>query len=316
METTQPTNVSASCRRFKNGLKHRLPLAVWVSFCLSVPFVAAPLVAQPASDEPKAISDKPERAHKGITNSIGMKLNLIPAGEFMMGSPKSETSHKDSERRHRVVITKPYYLGVHEVTQSQYEQVMGKNPSCFSKTGSGKKQVAGLDTSMFPVETVSWQDAMEFCRKLSAKEGRTYRLPTEAQWEYAARAGTTTPFSFGAVLNGREANCHGKYPYGTKTKGPFLDRTTTVGSYGANAFGLYDMSGNVWELCSDWYAGDYYDKSPVKDPTGPKSGARRVGRGGCCRSCSDRCRSADRDDFTPDSGYYGLGFRVVMVPSK
>jgi formylglycine-generating enzyme required for sulfatase activity len=154
---------------------------------------------------------------------------------------------------------------------------MGTNPSDF-------KTVAGQDTSRFPVERVSWEEAVEFCRKLSAlsaeqSAGRVYRLPTEAEWEFACRAGTTTPFHFGSQLNGREANCDGNYPYGTTTKGTYLQRPTTVGSYAANGFGLFDMHGNVWEWCSDWYEVAIRD-SPVDDPTGPTSGSLRVNRGG------------------------------------
>ena len=131
-------------------------------------------------------------------------------------------------------------MGVYEVTQGEYEKVMGVNPSSF-------KTVSGQDTSRFPVEQVSWNDAVEFCQKLSAKDGVTYRLPTEAEWEYACRAGATTTFHFGGTLNGDKANVDGSNPYGTATKGPFLQRTTTGGSYPKNAFGLFDMHGNVWE---------------------------------------------------------------------
>ena len=123
---------------------------------------------------------------------------------------------------------------------------------------------------MFPVEHVSYDDAQEFCRRLSEKEGKLYRLPTEAEWEYACRAGTTSPFSFGDSCNGTEANCNGELrPYGTKIKGKNLERTTKVGSYPPNAFGLYDMHGNVWERCSDWFDGRYYEDSPLEDPAGP-----------------------------------------------
>ncbi len=187
-----------------------------------------------------------------ITNFTGMKLVLIPPGEFLMGSPESEQDTEVDEYQHRVRITKPFYLSVYEVTQSEYERVMGENPSWFSSggSGSGKEKVSDLDTSRFPVERVNWQNAVEFCRKLSELPeeragGRIYRLPMEAEWEYACRAGTTTPFHFGSELNGSQTNCDGTRPYGTSTEGPQLGRTTTVGSYAANAFGLYDMHGNV-----------------------------------------------------------------------
>ena len=166
-----------------------------------------------------------------FTNSIGMKLTLIPAGQFMMGSPDTEQGHFINEKLHRVQISKPFYMGTYTVTQREYEKVMQRNPSYFSVNGKGKDDVAGMDTSRFPVEQVSWYDAKEFCNTLSEREGKTYRLPTEAEWEYACRAGTTTPFNFGSELNGTQANCYGSEPYGTTSSGPYLARTTKVGSY-------------------------------------------------------------------------------------
>ncbi len=240
---------------------------------------------------------------KEITNTIGMKLKLIPAGEFLMGSPESEESRNSDEKQHRVRITKPFYLGVYEVTQSEYEKVMGENPS--DSKGATR-----------PVEMVSWNDAVEFCKKLSAKEGRTYRLPTEAEWEYACRAGTTTPFNFGSVLNGKQANCDGDHPYGTETKGPDLGKTTTAGSYAPNTWGLYDMHGNVCEWCGDRYDSDYYEKSPTDDPTGPATGSCRVHRGGSWNYRPRLCRSAFRSRLTPDFRSHYLGFRVALVPSE
>ncbi len=159
---------------------------------------------------------------------------------------------------------------------------------------------------------------MEFCRKLSAlpgelSAGRAYRLPTEAEWEFACRAGTTTPFHFGSQWNGREANCNGNHPYGTTTKGPYLERTTTVGSYASNGFGLYDMHGNVWEWCSDWY-GDY--ATTVDDPTGPVEAMPRVLRGGCWDDGGQCCRSAYRDRYGPEFRSYGFGFRVAQGQSR
>jgi formylglycine-generating enzyme required for sulfatase activity len=139
-------------------------------------------------------------------------------------------------------------------------------------------------------------------------------LPTEAEWEYACRAGATTPFHFGSQLNGREANCCGIYPYGTTEKGPFLQRTTTVGSYTPNAFGLFDMHGNVWEWCQDWYDGDYYKSSPVDDPKGPEKASARVFRGGCWAPDGAFCRAAARGLQKPSFRLSGLGFRVAAVP--
>lgn len=251
---------------------------------------------------------------KEITNSLGMKLTLIPAGSFQMGSPNSEEDRDDDEGpRHRVQLKQSFYLGVYEVTQSEYEQLIGSNPSYYSSEGGGSEQVRGKDTSRFPVESVSWEDAIEFCKKLSAKEGHTYRLPTEAEWEYACRAGTTTPFHFGSRLNGDKANVKGTSPYGTEENGPYLKRPTTVVSYSPNAFGLYDMHGNVWEWCQDWYETYYYRKSPSTDPTGPSSGSSRVLRGGSWLDGAHFVRSAGRIRNSPDYRYHHVGFRLVRV---
>ncbi len=252
-----------------------------------------------------------------LTNSIGMKLKLIPAGEFQMGSPANEEGRDDDEHHHRVRITKPFYLGVYEVTQRDYAKVMGNNPSYFSSSGGGGERVSGMDTSRFPVEEVSWEDAVEFCRKLSALAGersasRVYRLPSEAEWEYACRAGTTTAFHFGTQLNGREANCNGDRPYGTSAKGTNLQRPTNVGSYTSNSFGLYDMHGNVYEWCSDWYGN--YPSGSVTDPTGPTGASDRVFRGGSWFYFARICRSAFRNRSTPTYRNDYLGFRVALVP--
>lgn len=263
-------------------------------------------------------ADEPQRPGEVIINSIGMKLALIPAGEFLMGSPESELGfgdkHVEDEQQHRVRITRPFYLGVYEVTQAEYRAVVGKNPSAFNTAGRKKQDVAAMDTDRFPVVNVSWDEAVEFCQKLSQKDGKRYRLPTEAEWEYACRAGTTNPFSFGASCNGGEANCDGNVPYGTATKGPYLKRPTTVGSYQPSAFGLYDMHGNVWEWCSDWYDEKYYAVSPLENPEGPSSGSFRVDRGGGWSGFPVLCRSADRYGLIPSLQGDFLGFRVCLVP--
>ncbi len=204
-----------------------------------------------------SLGAEPAAPPKEVTNSIGMKLALIPAGKFLMGSPKDEKDRLLAEEQHEVSITKPFYLGVYEVTQAEYEKVMENNPSCFSANGDGKYSVNDMDTSRFPVENVSWDDAVAFCKKLSElpeekKAGRVYRLPTEAEWEYACRAGTKTPFHYGDSLSSKQANFCGHFPYGGADKGPWLKRTAKVDTYAANAFGLYDMHGNVWEWCQDW----------------------------------------------------------------
>lgn len=235
-----------------------------------------------------------------ITNSIGMKFVLIPAGEFMMGSPDKEDGRFTSDERplHRVRITQPFRLGVYEVTQEQYASTMGSKSS--SDNGPNR-----------PVDRVSWDAAVEFCRRLSEKEASTYRLPTEAEWEHACRAGTTTPFHFGTVLNGEQGNCDGSFPYGTRTTGPNRKATVVVGSYVPNAWGLYDMHGNVSEWCRDWFGERYYAESPVLDPTGPNSGERRVLRSGDYPMFPDLCRSASRLQSVPE--YNSGGVRLLQV---
>jgi formylglycine-generating enzyme required for sulfatase activity len=236
-----------------------------------------------------------------LGNGVNMEMVLIPAGTFMMGSPDSEADRDDNETQHQVTISKPYYLGKYPVTQAQWQQVMGNNPSHFK----GDK--------LLPVESVSWDDTQSFCLKLKEITQAPFGIPTEAQWEYACRAGTTTPFHFGSHLNGRQANCDGTVPYGTDTEGPYLEKTTPVGKYPANAWGLYDMHGNVWEWCSDWY-GDYPTGS-VKDPSGPATGSDRVFRGGSWGDGAVICRSASCGGNFPSDRSNDLGFRVALSSS-
>jgi formylglycine-generating enzyme required for sulfatase activity len=259
-----------------------------------------------------------------ITNSIGMRLVRIRKGMFMMGSPADEEDRGEDEKQHEVEITRDFHLGEKEVTQEEYKKVMDKNPSWFSAMGGGKEEV-GIDTSAFPVEMVSWEDAMEFCRKLTEKDraagkigpGQKYRLPTEAEWEYACRAGSATAFHFGNWISSVQANFNSKFPYGTAARGDHLERTCEVGSnkYKPNAFGLYDMHGNVWEWCLDWYDKDYYANSPPRDPSGPSEGSFRVLRGGGWGSFGGSCRSAYRRWVAPGDRYRDYGFRVALVPT-
>ena len=241
---------------------------------------------------------------KTITNSIGMKLVLIPEGTFMMGSPESEEGRKENETQHEVTISKDYYLGVTEVTQAQYEKVIGKNPSYYQGA------IVGNENADLPVEQVSWDDAVEFCKKLSElpeekNAGRVYRLPTEAQWEYACRAGSKTAYSFddeeGLLYE------HGWFNRNSS------DRTHTVGLLEPNAWGLYDMHGNVWEWCSDRYG--EYPKGALSDPTGPKEGSYRVSRGGGWLSGAAGCRSAYRYWDYPSLRDGIIGFRLALSPS-
>jgi serine/threonine protein kinase len=269
---------------------------------------------------PEGSKQSPEEK---ITNSIGMKLVLVKTGTFFMGSPASEAERAGDEEQHEVEITHSLYVGVYEVTQEQYERVIGKNPSFFSPTGDGKDQVRGLDTWQYPVEMVSWEDAVGFCRRLSERpeekaKGRKYRLPTEAEWEYICRDGPyfknpSPPFHFGNSLSSNQANFNGDRPYGAAPKGPCLDRTRKVGSYPHNALGLYDLHGNVREWCNDWYEQDYYKKSPRQNPEGPGPGPGRVLRGGSWVSYSSVCRAAYRSFELPAARYGTVGFRVVFV---
>jgi formylglycine-generating enzyme required for sulfatase activity len=236
-----------------------------------------------------------EKAPKEMTNSIGMKLVLIPAGEFLMGSPDTDKDFEAGEGpQHRVIITMPFYIGTTEVTQAQWKAVMGNNPSNFQ----------GDD---LPVEKVSFDNCNKFLTKLSVKEGKSYRLPTEAEWEYACRAGSTTRFNSGdddSALDGA-----GWYAGNSDRK------THLVGQKKPNAWGLYDMHGNVCEWCQDWYEQDYYRSSQAVNPTGPAQPQRtyRVFRGGSWEGNSD-CRSAARCFWgvQVDCSYY-IGFRVVLV---
>lgn len=256
---------------------------------------------------------------RALTNSVGMKFVLVPAGTFQMGSPPREQGRSADEGPvHVVTITRPFYLGVYPVTQEQYQRLMGTNPSHFTKVGRARDLLKDEDPKLLPVERVPWGSAVVFCRKLSElpEEQRdlcTYRLPTEAEWEWACRAGKNAEaFSFGNTLSSTQANFDGSQPYGRAAAGPYLKRPTAVGSYPPNDFGLFDLHGNVWEWCSDWYAEDYYADSPVDDPQGPASGSERVLRGGCWSSSGANCRSAYRGKSEPGQHVYRFGFRVVL----
>lgn len=250
-----------------------------------------------------------------VTNSLGMHLAMIPAGAFRMGSPESETSRNAAEGpAHDVAISRPFFLGVHQVTQQQFQSVLGVNLSNFGP--SGRAAMHGMDVGAFPVEGVSWDDAVAFCNQLSTwpeevRNGRVYRLPTEAEWEYACRAGTRTPFSHGDSLSAQDANFNSGLPYGRVGRTPPLDRPAWVGCYPPNRFGLYDMHGNVCEWCADWYDAGYYSRSPQQDPKGPAGGVRRVARGGAWLFSGGMCRSAHRAAFPPRLRYAGIGFRVA-----
>jgi uncharacterized protein (TIGR02996 family) len=251
-----------------------------------------------------------------VVNSIGMRFALIPPGRFRMGSPRGEPGGCEDEPAHEVEITKPFYLGVFPVTQAQYERVLGYNPSFFQVDDEGEDLVVGLDTSQFPVECVSFNDLSEFCERLGEilgeiRRGRTYRPPTEAEWEYACRASTTAATSLGPTLSSRQANFNGSVPY-RDSVGPFLGRPSAVGSYVPNAFGLYDMLGNVSEWCSDWYDSTY-STTRQRDPQGPPTGEEHPLRGGSWDSDGKCCRCAWRDYNDPGARIYNSGLRVVLI---
>ena len=247
--------------------------------------------------------------------STGMKLVLIPSGTFTMGSPAAEPGHYEDEIQHTVTITKPFYAGVTEVTQGEWKAVMRTNPSLFGKCGEE-----------CPVEKVIWYEAARFCNRLSERDGLTpaykikkeevdwsrkadgYRLPTEAEWEYACRAVTETPFNTGPCLSVKNANYDGNAPQKGCPKGRYRKKLLKVGSFAPNAWGLHDMHGNVWEWCWDRY--DAYPIEEVKNPVGPSFGGYRVIRGGGWIIGGRACRSARRNWLVPDYRYSALGFRV------
>jgi formylglycine-generating enzyme required for sulfatase activity len=229
-----------------------------------------------------------------------------------------EPRRASEEQLHRVEITKPYWMSTYPVTQVEYQRVIGERPSAFGADGREGSKVLGIDTSRLPVESVSWDDAVEFCARLSNQlqgDGTvlTFRLPTEAEWEYACRAHTTTAFHFGGALAGEHANCDGKQPYGTSIQGDSIGHPTNVGNYPPNAFGLFDMHGNVWEWCHDWYSVNAYARSSLRDPRGPTSGTCRVVRGGAWATPARFCRAAAREWYSPSRRLSSLGFRVAAV---
>jgi formylglycine-generating enzyme required for sulfatase activity len=233
-----------------------------------------------------------------------------------MGSPLGERHRLSPEGpMHEVEITKPFYLGVFPVTQGQFHRVRELRPAWFCANGQGSDQVKGLDTATFPIEMVSWNDALDFCRALSqrkaeARAGRRYRLPTEAEWEYACRAGTMTPFHFGMTASLRQANFDGQRPYGAVAEAS-LQRPSPVGRSLPNAWGLYDMHGNVWEWVADRFARDFYSGRAQRDPTGPKRGDERMVRGGSWNNVGSVCRSATRGWMRASVMDNETGFRVV-----
>jgi len=231
-----------------------------------------------------------------IHEKSGLELVYIPAGSFIMGSPSAETERGSDEIQHEVTLSQGFYMGKYEITQGQWQAIMGSNPAKFNAVGKDA-----------PVERVSWIAAWQFCNNL----GTGFRLPTEAEWEYACRAGTTAAFCYGNDLDASLANFDGGHPYGKGEIGLFRESTVVVGQFKPNAWGLYDMHGNVREWCADWYG--IYPTAPVTDPTGPASGSYRVLRGGSWYTNGWRCRSACRGRVGTSVSYDDLGFRVIKI---
>jgi formylglycine-generating enzyme required for sulfatase activity len=238
-----------------------------------------------------------------IADGVKMTFVLVPPGRFRMGSPVTEAHRKSDEALHTVVLTEPFDLSKTEVTQAQYKALTGKEPSHFK----------GADD--LPVEQVSWEEARDYGADLTKKltDRHVYRLPTEAEWEYACRGGhpSSQPFGIGdgRSLSSREANFDGNFPYGGVAKGDYLVQTCKVGSYPANALGLHDMHGNVWEWCGDTYGP--YPAGEVTNPTGPSERPLRVYRGGCWINFGRICRAANRIRVRPGLRDPVLGFRLA-----
>jgi formylglycine-generating enzyme required for sulfatase activity/tetratricopeptide (TPR) repeat protein len=312
----------------KSGDKETIRVRLEPVAGAAIKTIKAPTAALPGQQpkpgealKPVPIDERPkpdpaptrEELQDEIVNSFGMRLKRIKPGTFLMGSPKGEAGQFDNEGpQHSVEITRPFYLGVYPVTQAEYVQVTGqKNPSWFSKEGGGKSKVEGLDTSKFPVEQVSWDEAAAFCEALNRLDlkkpaGWKYALPTEAEWEYACRAGTKSAYFFGS-----DSKNLSNYAWYSVNSG---SRPHAVGTRMANPWGLCDMNGNVWQWCADWYAKDYYASSPNKDPQCliNDSAQARVCRGGSWYVSAEFCRAADRHGYASGIRVNLLGLRVCF----
>ncbi len=245
---------------------------------------------------------------EALGNGVELRMVKIPGGTFLMGSPESEKERKNNESSQHKVNISEFYLGQTLVTQAQWVAIMEHNPSNFQ--GNDK----------LPVETVSWLDAMDFCDKLSQKTGRTYRLPSEAEWEYACRAGTTTPFAFGETITPAVVNYNGDYPYGGEAKGEYRQKTTPVGIFPPNQFGLYDLHGNLREWCLDEWVNSYdgapTDGSVRGNISFHEADKQRLLRGGSWYDNASDCRSAKRFYLAASYSSRNFGFRVMCLPSR
>ncbi|MGB3755818.1 MAG: SUMF1/EgtB/PvdO family nonheme iron enzyme [Rivularia sp. (in: cyanobacteria)] len=246
-----------------------------------------------------------ESFQEDLGNGVFLEMVKIPGGSFLMGSPENELERTEYEGPQHKVNIQPFFMGKFQVTQKQYEVIMGENPSYFK----GEKK---------PVEKITWDNAVEFCCRISKRTGKTYRLPSEAEWEYACRAGTTTPFHFGETITTELVNYKGNYTYGSAPKGEYQEQTTDVGSFPANAFGLYDMHGNVWEWCQDsWH--ENYQGAPTDGTAwviNDNENNYCMLRGGSWSFNPRHCRCAFRSENERDDRDCGIGFRVVVVSPR
>jgi formylglycine-generating enzyme required for sulfatase activity/tetratricopeptide (TPR) repeat protein len=275
----------------------------------SLPEPKKPIISEGSSDAP-AEQNLPIKV--AYTNSLAMPFVLVPPGEFLMGEVTSYMQARDARPRHRVRISRPFFMGAFEVTQREYDEVMGDNPSYFAMGGQGERslvttvkygggRLTSTKTDFHPIEQVTWQDAVEFCNCLSKREGRVYRLPTEAEWEYTCRAGTQTRFSWGDDVFIKSEVC-----FSGSTSGP-------VGRLKPNLWGLFDAHGNVWEWCSDRYSPSYFELSPSVDPQGPMSNeVLRVLRGGDFKFGTSSVAASKRHYAPENRSAENIGFRIVL----
>jgi formylglycine-generating enzyme required for sulfatase activity len=235
-----------------------------------------------------------------LGNGIELEMIAIPGGTFWMGSPKNEAERSSWESPQHQVTVPSFFMGKYQLTQAQYQAIMGNNPAYFKGDN-------------LPVESVSWNDAVAFCQKLSHRTGKNYRLPSEAEWEYACRAGTTTPFSFGDNITTDLVNYDGNYPYKSAPKGKYRQQTTDVGIFPPNAFGLYDMHGNVWEWCEDDWHENYVNAPKDGSAWNNRSGnSDKLIRGGSWDNHARNCRSANRNWYSHAYRNRHYGFRVLF----